>query len=255
MSLPAFFVIHMLTIGRTIMGYETALRYAVPVIVALVPVSVIYGASSSPRQGVPILQHSLRSPRNLLFGSALLVILLSFSGSLVSRVLQVIYFGSELSFQQLAREYWYARYSAFVLAGPARKTLQTVQYLVPAGEPVLASTAVNLHFDFHRNPVLQVHLLGLAAPLQRFPFAGNLDDATAFFADNRIRYVLWQYRGYAVRSRQELEYMEESANAAERTTGHNAIKFFRTLEKLKKDSQILYNDGSFVLFKISRDSA
>jgi hypothetical protein len=110
-----------------------------------------------------------------------------------------------------------------------RDRIRTMQALVPAGEPLLAWVNAPHHVDLARNPVELVEPTAFGTPWARLP-----DD---------VRYLLWQYRGYATRSPEYLRGVARGPGAQERRTALRIAAFTGMVERLAARGRILADDG------------
>ncbi len=216
--------------GPYLAGANTALRYFIPVIVAAVPAILCLAA---------LHLRTAETPRLVLVRAAppvivALIIVASFAPDLTWRVRQAVNMGSILAFP-LKNSEQYLRYNQEVLYGPIRDRVKTVQNRIPAGEPVIAWITAPFYLDYRRNPVFDVDVAGLATPWSRMPEA---------------RYVMWEYRGYAVRSPKYYKRWARRASLYEREIALRSLSFARQLVDWSRRAEILYDDGGVVLFRL-----
>ncbi|MEE8099768.1 MAG: hypothetical protein V3T13_07520 [Hyphomicrobium sp.] len=217
--------------GPYLWGANTALRYFIPVIVAAVP-AILCLAALHLRTAEP--------PRLVLVRAAApvivaLLIAASFAPDLAVRVRQAVNMGSILAFAKLATSEHYLRYNQEVLYGPIRDRVNMVQNRIPAGEPVIAWINAPFYLDYRRNPVFDVDVAGLATPWSRMPAA---------------RYVMWEYRGYAVRSPKSYNISARQARSYDREIALRSLSFARQLEDWSRRAEILYDNGGVALFRL-----
>ncbi len=122
-----------------------------------------------------------------------------------------------------------------MLYGPIRDRVKTVQNRIPAGEPVIAWINAPFYLDYRRNPVFDVDIAGLATPWSRMPAA---------------RYVMWEYRGYAVRSPKFYKRVARQASLYDRKIALRSLSFGRQLGDWSRRAEFLYNDGGVALFRL-----
>ena len=109
---------------------------------------------------------------------------------------------------------------------------------------------IPIALDYRRNAISVVHVNALSSQLLDLP----LDDGPAAVGDwlkrRGIDHVLWQYRGFAVRSPGEFLRDLASPLARENARGRYSLVFFQTVQALAERSEILLNDGVAVLFRL-----
>ena len=174
-----------------------------------------------------------------------------FLGPLHSRIEQARNYGSILAFSKIAVHPHFLGYSRFALDGRGAAEVAAIQRLVPAGETIVAWIALPLHLDFRRNRIYDVQPAGLGSPLLVFPFDKGVDGAVDFFRTHGIRYVIWQHRGYGVRSQRILIGALSSPYSTDRKNDLNTFVFNRTLARLgPPQADVIHYDGQYMIFRI-----
>ena len=251
LSFLIFYSLHLAIIGRSVLGYATALRYALPMMIAISPVAVLYACTDKMGTAASNSQSSPRSSRNLILGGVLAITLLYFFESLALRINQVVYAGSELSYRNTATKKSYLRYNRFVIDGPGADQVRNIQKLIPEGKTILASIGQAVHLDYARNPIQQVQAGGLGSRLQRFPFNGGLAEQKRYLEDKGIEYIFWQYRKPGMRSQKALnKAMRSGSSPAVSQNARRQNLFYESLTALKNHSNVLLDDGSYILYKL-----
>ncbi len=249
---PILYVVNIFMLAPILTGPSNGLRYLCPIIIAAVPCSLIIAASTvsesmrlkktkSQFSIIPVLIFSL-------FATGLVVI---FYESLAERARQAFQFGSTLSFSKLVRDPLYLAYNKYAFSSEAKKDIQEAQLVVPGGRNLVAWTPLAMHLDYRRNRILDVDPAGLASPWLEFPFGRQVGEGVKYFINLDAHYVLWQYSSPAVRPEQALLEWAASPYARSHTIGVRTYQFVKTLRGMARDSQILYNNGSIVVMKIS----
>ena len=142
-----------------------------------------------------------------------------------------------------------------MLEPKTRERFLAIQEKVPAGETILSYVSASVYPDFSRNRILDVHVGGLDTPWLKFPLEASADDAGLFLCDQGVGYVLWEHRGYAVLSRQELETMAYTLAPADRREARNRLSLNRLMQKLSAQAEVLHDDGFYRLFRIGQTAA
>jgi hypothetical protein len=184
-----------------------------------------------------------------LFAVGLAVI---FFESLVERARQAYQFGSTLSFSELARDPLYLDYNKYALSPDAKKDILKAQLIVPEGRNLVVWTPLAMHLDFRRNRIFDIDPAGLANPWLGFPFGREIGEGGKYFINLDAHYLLWQYSSPAVRPEQALLEWAASPYARSHTIGVRTYQFVHTLRGMARNSEILYNNGSIVIIKISQ---
>jgi len=248
---PILYIFYMIMIAPTLSGSEASLRYLCPTIIAAVPTAYIISATAV-FESIPTTsakKSSLIKPK-LLFALVSTALLVAFYGSFAERVKQAVEYGSILSFHKLAINSKYIAYNQFALSPEAKKQVQKAQQFIPEDKTLVAWTPLAFHLDYKRNEIIDVDPAGLTNPWLKFPFGNRTEAGMSYFKTRGIKYVLWQYRGYAVRSEEALIRLASSPFKRRRVIGVKTHQFVKFLLNLAKQSQILYNDGSIVVLKL-----
>jgi hypothetical protein len=154
-------------------------------------------------------------------------------GSAERRAGWLLRYGTQLAFPT-ARTEEYLAYHREVLSGRWTARIAEMQNRVPRGEAMLAWLDTPFLLDYARNPITDVDVTGLAAPWAMLP---------------PVRYVLWQYQGYGVRSLADYEDKVYWQGAFEKRVGLVGIRMIRWLKEIAGRSDILADDGEIVLFR------
>lgn len=252
---PILYIFYMIILAPTLSGQEASLRYLCPTIIAAVPTASIMVVTavfeSIPKMNVKKL--SLIKP-TLLFALLSTALLVVFYGSFTERVKQAFEYGSILSFNKLATNSKYIAYNQYALSADAKKQVQTAQQIFPKGKTLIAWTPLAFHLDFQRNRIIDIDPAGLTNPWLSFPFGKRTEEGITYFKNLGIKYLLWQYRGYAVRSEDELIRLASSPFKRRHAIGAKTHQFVKFLANMANQSQILYNDGSIMVLKLPENN-
>ena len=161
---------------------------------------------------------------------------------MIARVEQMVRFGTPLAYftrgkttVQRADDFSYHRE---VLTGSIRSKLTSIQSLVPAGEPLGAWVMTPFLFDFKRNPIFQTEPAGLSMRWAQLP--------------SQVHYFLLEYRGFAVRTREDLHALQTAPALGLRRVGSHSGAFLAELIRRSPQTAILYNDGDYVLVQLEK---
>jgi hypothetical protein len=249
---PILYFASIVIIAPRLLGPDEGLRYVCPVIIAAVPSTLIVASTrvSAAIQGKNIKNQLLQYPM-VIFVVFAMGIIGCFATSFAERGKQAFYYGSLLSFPKRARNPEYIAYNRYAFSADAKKEVQTAQQLVPEDAVLIAWTPLSFHLDYNRNRIIDIDPAGLANPWIDFPFGKELGDGIKYFIDSGAYYVLWHYRSYAVRPMGNLQEEAASPYPRAHTIGVRTHQLVEMLYDMTKDSQILGNNGSIVVFKLS----
>jgi hypothetical protein len=223
-------------LGPLALGYENAARYTIPVLTA----------AAIPALGIlPRVPWRLRGVAALdLTAPLCLAVVLAFAPSALARYRQAWNYGSILAFASLPRDPVYIDYTAYALSARALDRVRSFQDQVPPSEPLLAWISTPFHLDYARNPIIDTEPAGMTTPWARVP--------------SGIHYVLWQYRGYAVRPPGLDLELVTGHDPTEQITALRLYRFGLKLQKLSawaaagELARVVAKDDEFVLFAVTR---
>lgn len=141
---------------------------------------------------------------------------------------------SLLAFSWVTEKEEFRAYSQREVSLDRRSRLRAMQDKIPPGQPILVWTTIPFTLDYSRNPIIDADFIGLSTAWARIP-------------DN-IRYVFWEYRGFAVRGTDEYWRTGRSPVASLATAGRRALGLARRLQDLAARSAVLHYDENFVVF-------
>jgi hypothetical protein len=164
-----------------------------------------------------------------------LSVLADFAPALALRIDQAWTYGHTLAFEDSITQpylaYSTARQSDF---GAARG--RRAQDTIPPGLPVVVWTASPFELDYARNPIVDVEPAGLATPWATVPPAN---------------YLIWEYRGYAVRTPDDYNDDLHNGGDYERLIARRGLAFLHTLDTAVRSGRILFNDGYVVVVQLA----
>jgi len=249
---PILYFASIVIIAPRLLGPDEGLRYLCPVIIAAVPATLIIVSTrvSAAIQGNNI-KNQLQKYPVVIFVIFAMGVIGCFSSSLAERGKQAFHYGSLLSFPKRARNPEYIAYNRYAFSSDAKEEIQKAQQFVPEGEPFIAWTPLAFHLDYNRNRIIDIDPAGLANPWIDFPFGKGSSEGMRYFINSGAYYVLWHYRSYAVRPVGNLREEAASPYPRAHTIGVRTHQLVEMLYDMAKDSEILGNNGSIVVFKLS----
>jgi hypothetical protein len=221
------YLLLVLALPEMLSGIGNNLRWSVPILLGTTVIPVLLVAALPSR--LPQALHAGFLALALAATSA------AFVPSLAARCRQAVRSGSILAFSDEAQKPSYLSYNKAALDNSMKQFIRQLQAKVPPGEPLLAWMNTPFHLDYRRNPIHDAEPAGLVTPWARIP--------------PEVRYVLWEYRGPAVRSVADYKAWMRAPGARDRLIATRAFEFARQFEKLANTGKVLYHDDRFVLFQ------
>ena len=221
-------------LGPFTFGFDAAARYAIPILSA----AAVMAVSVLPR--VP-LRVAGGLTLNLVLPAGLAIILI-FAPTAAGRYAQAWSYGSILAFADVARDPYFLDYTAYALSPQAQDRVRGFQDQVPPAEPLLAWIATPFHLDYARNRIIDAEPAGMTTPWAHIP--------------PDVRYVLWQYRGYAVRPHELDEEAVNGTNPLEQITAIKSYKFGLRLQEMVSladagvTARVIAKDDEYVLLDV-----
>jgi hypothetical protein len=208
-------------------GYYTGVRYAIPVLLATAPIVAVQAGA------LPL------APRRrfvaALPAAAALALAIAFAPSLLERARRAVETGTMLSYPA-GRTPFYRSFNRFMLSAENGRQIRALQAKVPAGATLAAWIKAPFQLDFRRNPIVEITASGLAAPWARLP--------------GEVRYVLWQFRGYALQGLDHYQKILHSPGAYDRRQAARAIAFTGALKDMAGKAKVVYIDDAFALLRL-----
>lgn len=228
---------------------ETAVRYSCPVLLAVLPASVLIVGKCclTPRGGA--LQTASQAPaimRARVMSVLLLGILIaSFANVLIDRGKHAFVTRTIVSFPF---DESYIAYNQFVLSEQAQNRLLNIQSVTEKGSTILALVSSPFLLDFARNRILAASDWGLTAPWLDGAFGGGRKTIEKYLKDEGVRYAMWEYNGWGMRADQTLRKYLKAPFPQFRKMAANALSLRETLSSVGNTSRVIYNDGQLVVF-------
>jgi hypothetical protein len=205
-------------------GYETSVRYSIPFLLGIVPLIGVFSVRTSTSR-----------PSWLNFGLPLagyLMAIIPFVPSMLQRYQQAVEFHSILA-SDIVRTQKYIQYNRAALSAASADVVLKLQHLIPPGEPFLAWISQPYDLDFRRNPILDADAAGMATNWAHLP--------------PTVRYVFWEYHGFAVLTPDDFTKWAQSPGWHERLISMRALSFTQSLSAELKTAKIIYRDNRFVV--------
>lgn len=222
------------------LGDSATLRYQMPTLLA----------------GLAVLVVCLLSPvgvRRYSYVGVLLVVVLaaSYVSPAWHRMARILDHRSHYAVEAFVETPAYRTHLAEVLSG-AYAPVSAAQNAIPAGATVLAMTTRNHQIDFRRNDVKTVNPWFLLVPWLNRPASDDVAGWQAFFKQQKIDFVMLEYRGYAVLTSADYEDALTSDNLQDRLFAIRRYRFGETLMTLAHQGEPVYNDGRVLVARLSR---
>jgi hypothetical protein len=220
----------LMLLSPVLAGYGTNLRYSIPFLIGIVPVITVLSV-----------RNLSAMPSSLGIGLPLTVYMaavVSFLPSLLERCRQAVEHHSILAFSNALRIPAYIDYNRAALSPASAQAVRKLQDLVPAGEPFVAWVNQPYHFDYRRNQIFDAEPAGLATDWPRRPPS--------------VRYIVWQFQGFGVRTAQEYVNGAHAPGWHERLIAVRALAFAQSLNAELKTAKIIFTDDQFVVAQLSQ---
>ncbi len=221
-SAVAAFFVFVYILGPMNYGYNHALRYYVPVAIAVAPAVFGFAASYARPRWIPI--------------AVAAIPLLAFAPSVWTRAAAAVKLHTVASYSWLVEDQEYVDYNRRVLFGTEKQDVRSLQNRVPAGARILAWIDTPFYLDYRRNKILDIDTAGIAVPWAEVPSAG---------------YLLWDYGGFATLGQAEFEGRLENTGANERRDSALTLDFIKRLDGMVGSGKVLYDDGEVMLVKLA----
>ncbi len=222
-GIAAFFVF-IFVLGPLHAGYDQALRYFTPIVIGLYPAVVGWTAVCAPNRA--------RVGWVLLVAA---VPVAAFTPAVLTRVHWAVQTHSVASYPWLALDPDYMTYNRKVLHGTEQSEVKALQEKIPVGETILAWVNTPFYLDYKRNPILDMEPAGIGEPWAEMP---------------RVKYLIWDYRGYATRERDYYEQWALDVGKGERRNAALALDFIHRLEELVKTGKVLFDNGEIKIVQL-----
>jgi len=224
------YLVFMVVLGPLMYGRETAIRYAIPILLGTLPAAL------------RMLDFIEATPRWLaaLPASGGLVMALFFAPSLAQRVKEMAVFRVPWAYffaYSAGGQAEFLAYNENALHGTARAQLARIQDMVPPDETIAVWISMPFWLDFSRNTIWHADPYGVAMPWAHWPV--------------EARYFLVEYNGQAVRTGEDYEAMKTAPGASDRIVGFRAESFLQELVNHSPRENILYRDDSYALVKLA----
>jgi hypothetical protein len=220
------FIFVVVGLGSRFAENDTAVRYMTPVVIAVVPASIVLGA----RFFVAGLSKPAVFVRTSAYAALAIASLALFVPQLAQRAAQAAEFHNVLASRYLSivPDYLsiYERLTGLEQAAFVRR----LQDSAPPGAAILALVNAPFWFDFRRNPIYDATLAGIHAPWAHIP---------------PVEYVIWDYGSAAV------EFSNVLPDSAFPGVDRRAFGLVKVLIDATKTGGLIYNDGQFVVFRAS----
>jgi hypothetical protein len=226
-----------------------AVRYACPVLIATLSFALLTASFNATSNHLP---HATQpAPSNskmaILAGTALVLAL--FGSDFIDRIERVYTKRTTVSFPINDA---LIQYNQYAFSEAARQATRKIQYQTEAETKILAWISMPFHLDFARNEIQEVTAYGLLNPWLDLPLDGNPIDLARYFKKNGIRYIMWEYRGYGMKNKAQLENMLHSPYPIYRRMADRNLYFTNMLVSMMTGGSFLYNQNGTVLFDLDQ---
>lgn len=227
---------------------DITVRYFTPILIAVAPASVlVLGQPFWRFRPAPAGAVAPASPGALAMLGALVLVAGMFADVFVDRAAQLARYRTDLSFP-LAKTKRYLDYNRVALTTGTRNEFLGIQSKADKGATILVWVSVPFLLDYARNTILTVESPGLVVGNTDKPFGGDAELFRKFLKGQGIRYVMWQFKGFGMRSERSLRRRLRSP--AHRQEAKMYLNLRNLLSSLERKSAGVYKDDQLVLFDI-----
>ena len=231
---------------------QTALRYSIPFLIALVPATVIFHGSiltfSHDRYLTGLWQRGFAVATISCIG----VLLIVFAKYGAQRVVRLVREHTIASFPINNKERTVALESA-ALSDREQSYLRNMQSRLPAGSTIFAWVDAPFQFDFVRNRIFHFSHDWFVAPWR--PRVRTPEEFVEDLVAQNVDYILWQYQA---RFRLPLPYLQAQLKGREwvtfRIVHQNTLDLELTLRTLATPNNVIFDDGRTVLISLKLPS-
>ena len=182
----------------------------------------------------------------------LMILGADFSKILSQRTGRIIWHHTALSFS-LAENNYYKKFNEYVLSDTAKQFYADIQNSVEEKSIILAWVSTPIHLDYTRNKIFSIaDASGLTSPWLNLPLGANPQKMTAFLLNKKIKYILWEYKGYSMRNRQGYQRLAASSYVGRKVVGQHGLYVIEILDKIVDDATILYQNDRIVLCELEK---
>jgi hypothetical protein len=219
-------------LGSGLVDYSVNLRYTIPFLIAGAPAVITLSCVLAAGEASAKLKTFLVAAMLLLE----LLIIAGFSENLMMRIRQASKSGNILAFSDLAARPDFLEYNKEVLYGDTALRIAEAQKQVPAGPTLVTWVMTPFYLDFKRNVIYDVDPSGLDSPWTSMP--------------PEAEYFMIEYAGFAVRP--VAAYYENLQYAGRQSAAQSCLDFLANVWTLRKDAEVLYDDGRIIVFKANK---
>jgi len=231
---------------------DTQIRYSCPVLIAILPLAIlILGKQYDiPKSDVSVVAckgifDRFRIPSVMLL--ILIIMVVFFGPALLERMSLVYHRRTVLAFPL---PMGYIGFNTTMFTEAARNDIRNVQNKTEENQKILAWVSVPFHLDFSRNKIFTVSEPGICNPWLRFPLNGSTEDIRKFIKDMGIRYVIWEYKGAALKKESEFNSYLRSPFLIYRKIAVYNLYFRKMLKALAEENRVIYNQNGIVIIDI-----
>ncbi len=221
-------------LGSGLVDYSVNLRYTIPFLIAGAPAAITLSSVLAAGEASAKLKNFLVAA-TLSLG---LLILAGFSENLMMRIRQASQSGNILAFSDLAARPDFLEYNKEVLYGGTALRIAEAQKRVPAGRTLVTWVMAPFYLDFKRNVIYDVDPSALDSPWTSMP--------------PEAEYFIIEYAGFAVRPIGV--YYDYLNYAGRQSAAQSCLDFLRNVWTLRKNADVLYDDGGIIVFKANKKS-
>lgn len=217
----------------------TALRYVIPIIIGIFPVSTLYFGALLPN---PPKFFFVNVNVAALLLSLHLMIAGMFTAGFIDRVEQI---KNQHHLNSFPISDQYLQYMDFAMSDARKKQIAEAQSVVPKDSNITAWVSTPFYLDYRRNKISVIETFGGVggAFMDEIPY--NVDNKTfwQFFRNRGIDFIIWEYDGFAVKDdRWYQQHWGEGAWFAQ--------YFIKSFPLLANNTNLIYHKNSIIVLDI-----
>jgi hypothetical protein len=233
---------------------DLSIRYILPMLIAVFTTAIVYLLTLfNSTYFTQINSRSSAIEKVIVLSCFIIPLIISgadFSNILSKRAVRIIMHHTTLSFP-LGENNYYKTYNELMFSDRVKQFFTDIQNSVEEGSTILAWVSAPFHLDYARNQIFSIgDSSGLTSPWLNLPMGADTQTVKAFLLQKKIKYILWESKGYNMRTRQGYQRLAASSYVGRRVIGEHGLYLHEHLEKIVNSSKVLFGNGRIVLCEI-----
>lgn len=229
---------------------ETAVRYACPVLLAVLPFALLAssrGIFASTDQFE--WERYLRPVARTVVVSGAFVVVVFFWSNFADRLVRANSSHTTISYP-FAEDH--VKYIDNALSRKSENAMLSIQHQTEPHTKILTWIPIPHQLDYSRNEIESVMEPGLSNPWLKMPLEGTETDMVQYLRNQGVRYILWKYRGIGVKNPGDYKAMLSAHFPIYRLIAQRSSFMQDRLISILKNRTHLYNHDGVVLFDLNQ---